>query len=82
MTDIKIMTDLLVIFAISIGIVFVFHKFRLPPIAGFLAAGALIGPHGLNLVSDLEQVKVMAEIGVVLLLFKIGIEFSDRKSVV
>ena len=76
MTDIRIMTDLLVIFAISIGIVFVFHKFRLPPIAGFLAAGALIGPHGLNLVSDLEQVKVMAEIGVVLLLFTIGIEFS------
>lgn len=76
MTDIKIMTDLLVIFSISIGIVFVFHKFRLPPIAGFLAAGALIGPHGLNLVSDLEQVKVMAEIGVVLLLFTIGIEFS------
>ncbi len=76
MTDIKIMTDLLVIFAISIGIVFVFHKFRLPPIVGFLAAGALIGPHGLNLVSDIEQVKVMAEIGVVLLLFTIGIEFS------
>jgi CPA2 family monovalent cation:H+ antiporter-2 len=75
-TDIKVMTDLLVIFAISIGIVFVFHKFRLPPIAGFLAAGALIGPHGLNLVSDIEQVKVMAEIGVVLLLFTIGIEFS------
>ncbi len=76
MTDIKIMTDLLVIFAISIGIVFVFHKFRLPPIVGFLVAGALIGPHGLNLVSDIEQVKVMAEIGVVLLLFTIGIEFS------
>ena len=42
MTDIKIMTDLLVIFGISIGVVFIFHKFRLPPIAGFLAAGALI----------------------------------------
>ncbi len=76
MTDVKILTDLLVIFGISIGVVFIFHKFRLPPIAGFLAAGALIGPHGLNLVSDLEQVKVMAEIGVVLLLFTIGVEFS------
>lgn len=76
MTDVKVLTDLLVIFAISIGIVFVFHKFRLPSIAGFLAAGALIGPHGLNLVSDLNQVKVMAEIGVVLLLFTIGVEFS------
>ena len=76
MADVKIMTDLLVIFGISIGVVFVFHKFRLPPIAGFLAAGALIGPSGLNLVSDIEQVKVMAEIGVVLLLFTIGVEFS------
>lgn len=76
MPDVRILTDLLVIFAISIGIVFVFHKFRLPPIAGFLAAGALIGPHGLNLVSDIEQVKVMAEMGVVLLLFTIGVEFS------
>jgi len=75
-TDLTIMTDLLVIFAISIVVVFVFHKFRLPPITGFLAAGALVGPHGLNLVSDIEQVKVMAEIGVVLLLFTIGIEFS------
>ena len=76
MADVKILTDLLVIFGISIGVVFLFHKFRLPPIAGFLAAGALIGPHGLNLVSDIEQVKVMAEIGVVLLLFTIGVEFS------
>lgn len=76
MTDVGILTDLLVIFAISIGIVFVFYQFRLPPIAGFLAAGALIGPHGLNLVSDIEQVKVLAEIGVVLLLFTIGVEFS------
>lgn len=71
-----IMTDLLVIFAVSIVVVFVFHAFRLPQIAGFLAAGALIGPHGLNLVSDIEQVKVLAQIGVVLLLFTIGIEFS------
>jgi len=76
LADVKILTDLLVIFGISIGVVFVFHKFRLPPIAGFLAAGALIGPSGLNLVSDIEQVKVMAEIGVVLLLFTIGVEFS------
>jgi len=75
-SDVRILTDLLVIFAISIGIVFIFHKFHLPSIAGFLAAGALIGPHGLNLVSDIEQVKVMAEIGVVLLLFTIGVEFS------
>lgn len=76
MTDHNVLSDLLVIFAISIAVVFVFHQFRLPSIAGFLSAGALIGPYGLNLVSDVQQVNVMAEIGVVLLLFTIGIEFS------
>jgi monovalent cation:H+ antiporter-2, CPA2 family len=71
-----VLSDLIVIFTISIAVVFIFHQFRLPSIAGFLVAGALVGPYGLNLVSDVEQVKVMAEIGVVLLLFTIGIEFS------
>jgi CPA2 family monovalent cation:H+ antiporter-2 len=75
-TDNKVLTDLLLIFSISIAVVFVFYQLRLPSIAGFLSAGALIGPYGLNLVSDLQQVNVMAEIGVVLLLFTIGIEFS------
>lgn len=76
MTTTHPLTDLLVIFAVSIIVVFVFHQLRLPSIAGFLAAGALLGPYGLNLISDVQQVKVMAEIGVVLLLFTIGIEFS------
>lgn len=76
MVDHKVLSDLLVIFVVSITAVFVFHQLRLPLIAGFLAAGALVGPHGLNLVSDLDQVHVMAEIGVVLLLFTIGVEFS------
>jgi len=75
-TDYRALSDLLMIFTVSITVVFVFHQLRLPSIAGFLAAGALIGPYGLNLVSDLNQVRVMAEIGVVLLLFTIGVEFS------
>ncbi len=76
MTDYGVLANLLVIFTVSIAVVFVFHKFRLPSIAGFLVAGALIGPHGLNLISDIGTVQVLAEIGVVLLLFTIGIEFS------
>lgn len=76
MTDYNVLGNLLVIFTVSIAVVFVFHQFRLPSIAGFLVAGALIGPHGLNLVSDIGTVQVLAEIGVVLLLFTIGIEFS------
>jgi monovalent cation:H+ antiporter-2, CPA2 family len=76
MNDYSILSNLLVIFAVSIAVVFVFHQFRLPSIAGFLVAGAMIGPHGFNLISDIETVQVLAEIGVVLLLFTIGIEFS------
>ena len=76
MTDYGVLANLLVIFMASIAVVFVFHQFRLPSIAGFLVAGALIGPYGLNLVSDISTVQVLAEIGIVLLLFTIGIEFS------
>ncbi len=76
MTDYGVLGNLLVIFSVSIAVVFVFHQFRLPSIAGFLVAGALIGPHGLNLISDVGTVQILAEIGVVLLLFTIGIEFS------
>jgi CPA2 family monovalent cation:H+ antiporter-2 len=43
---------------------------------GYLIAGVLIGPHGLKLISDVSAVKELAEIGVVLLLFVIGLEFS------
>jgi CPA2 family monovalent cation:H+ antiporter-2 len=76
MTDYGVLGNLLVIFSVSIAVVFLFHQFRLPSIAGFLVAGALIGPHGLNLISDVATVQILAEIGVVLLLFTIGIEFS------
>jgi monovalent cation:H+ antiporter-2, CPA2 family len=76
MTDYGVLGNLLVIFSVSIAVVFIFHQFRLPSIAGFLVAGALIGPHGFNLIGDIGTVQILAEIGVVLLLFTIGIEFS------
>src|SRR3954464_9473934 len=76
MTDYGVLGNLLIIFTVSIAVVFVFHQFRLPSIAGFLVAGALIGPHGFNLIYDIGTVQILAEIGVVLLLFTIGIEFS------
>ena len=77
MSDYAVLGDLLVIYAVSTAVVFLFHQFRLPSIAGFLVAGALIGPHGLHLIPDVSQVQVLAEIGIVLLLFTIGMEFSS-----
>jgi CPA2 family monovalent cation:H+ antiporter-2 len=51
-------------------------KLRLPTVVGLLVAGALLGPHGLGLVARAEAIETLAEIGVLLLLFTIGLEFS------
>ncbi|MCI0336262.1 MAG: cation:proton antiporter [Acidobacteria bacterium] len=61
------------------GIAYLCNRLNLVPIIGFLLAGVVIGPNGLGLVRDLELVNSAAEVGVVLLLFTIGIEFSLEK---
>ncbi len=76
MEDSSVLRDVIVIFTVSVGVVFLFQKLHLPSIAGFLVAGTLVGPYGLNLISDREQVQALAEVGVILLLFTIGLEFS------
>lgn len=76
MNETHVLGDILIIFSVSIGVVFLFQKLRLPSIAGFLVAGTVVGPYGLNLISDRDQIQVLAEIGVILLLFTIGLEFS------
>src|SRR5262245_16929303 len=68
--------ELFVIFALSIAVVFVFQKLRLPVLVGFLATGVIFGPHGVGLIRRSDDVEVLAEIGVILLLFTVGIEFS------
>ena len=60
-------------------IAYLSYRIGLVPIVGFLIAGVVIGPHGLSIVADLELVDAAAEIGVILLLFTIGIEFSLEK---
>jgi CPA2 family monovalent cation:H+ antiporter-2 len=52
----------------------IFKRLRLPTIAGFLVMGALVGPGGLSLVADPERVQTLAELGVVFLLFEVGLE--------
>lgn len=76
MPQIEFIRDLVIIFGLSVAVVLVFHRLRFPSIVGFLITGALIGPYGLNLIDNLERVEVLAEVGVALLLFTIGLEFS------
>jgi monovalent cation:H+ antiporter-2, CPA2 family len=76
MSDLPFLRQLIIVLAATIFIVFIFQKLRLPTIVGFLLAGVIIGPNGLQLITSLSQVETLAEIGVVLLLFSIGLEFS------
>ena len=71
--------EITILAAVSVGIAYLCYRLKLVPIAGFLIAGVIIGPNALGLVDDLELVNTLAEIGVILLLFTIGIEFSLDK---
>ena len=70
------LTDLLVTFGVGGLVVFALRPLKVPPLVGLLVAGAVVGPHGLRLVADPERVELLAEIGVVLLLFTVGLKFS------
>src|SRR5881398_1922377 len=72
----QLLRDLAIIFAGSLLVILVFHRLKLPALPGFIVAGVVLGPNALGLVSDVHQVESLAEVGVILLLFTIGIEFS------
>jgi CPA2 family monovalent cation:H+ antiporter-2 len=68
------LTDVIVILlAATIGVA-VAHRLRLGPIFGYLATGLIVGPAGLNLLSDVETAHAFAELGVAFLLFTVGLE--------
>lgn len=71
-----LLKDLIIILGTTLPISFVFNKLRLPTLIGYIFAGIIIGPYGVGLIKDSADVEVLAEIGVVLLLFTIGLEFS------
>lgn len=74
--DFPLLQDIVILLGFSVVVVFVLQKFRLPSILGFLITGVIIGPFGLSLIKNHEQVEVLSEIGVILLLFVIGMELT------
>lgn len=76
--SIQIIRDLVIIFGSSAVLVFILNRLRVPSIVGYLFAGLLLGPYGLGVVSDVTNVEFLAELGVILLLFNIGLELSIR----
>ena len=74
--EITILRELIILLAVSLPITFLFHKLRLPALVGFLITGIILGPYGAAVITETTVVERLAEIGVVLLLFTIGLEFS------
>jgi CPA2 family monovalent cation:H+ antiporter-2 len=81
MQEFDFLKSLEIIFIASAAVVFLLHKLKIPSLVGFLVAGVIIGPYGVGIVRDTHAVEMMAEIGVILLLFTVGIEFSMAKLV-
>lgn len=71
--------QILILLAVSVLVVALFRRFNLPTILGYLFVGMAVGPHGLGLIPDTEDVRLIAGFGVVFLLFTIGLEFSLPK---
>lgn len=76
MGHVPLLDELAIIAALAVVVTVVLSRLKLPTVAGLLAAGALLGPFGLGLVRSVHAIEVLAEVGVVLLLFTIGLEFS------
>ncbi len=79
MTETALLFELIVLLALTAAGLALFERLKLPSIAGFLVVGALAGPGVLGLVPDPERVRVLAEIGVVFLLFEIGLELPIER---
>ncbi|MBT0810897.1 cation:proton antiporter [Litoribacter ruber] len=74
--ELPLLSDIVVIFGLATLVILIFTRFKIPTIIGFLLTGAIAGPYGLSLVTASTAVEVLSEIGVILLLFVIGMEFS------
>ncbi len=71
-----LLPELVLTYAIALGLILVLARLRIPPIVSFIIAGAIAGPTGIGIVETQEDVNVLADLGIVLLLFTVGLEFS------
>jgi CPA2 family monovalent cation:H+ antiporter-2 len=74
-----VFANLLIILASSLVVIALFRRLQLPPVLGYLCVGLAVGPTALDWVNDSEELPDLAELGVVFLLFSLGLEFSLNK---
>jgi CPA2 family monovalent cation:H+ antiporter-2 len=79
MNPVEFLKTFAIILGTSTVIVYVLHKMKMPSVIGFLISGLVIGPFGIGLVRNIELIELFAQIGIILLLFILGIELSPTK---
>ncbi|HRJ74093.1 MAG TPA: cation:proton antiporter, partial [Terrimicrobiaceae bacterium] len=81
MHHISFLQDLAVVMCVAALATIVFRQFKQPVVLGYILAGLLIGPHTppFQLIADEGTIETLAELGVIFLMFSLGLEFSLRK---
>ena len=72
----ELLSDILIILALAVLMVALFRRLHLPAVVGYLLVGIIAGPHNLNLLPPSEATRFLAELGVIFLMFYVGLEFS------
>jgi len=73
-----LLTNILIIFAVALVVGMVFNRMKVPPLVAFILTGVIVGPYGFSIIQEQADVANLAEIGIILLLFTIGLEFSFK----
>ena len=79
MQEIQLLRDLVVVFGCAAPLVYLFYRFKQSPLVAFVVTGTVVGPYGLSLIHDVESVHTLATVGVMILLFSLGLEFSLKR---
>ena len=76
--ELGLIANILIVFAVALVVGMIFNRIRVPPLVAFILTGAIVGPYGFSIITGQDQVATLAELGIILLLFTIGLEFSFK----
>lgn len=80
MQDLSLLTPTVLLLSVGFLVILACRFMRISPIIGFLLAGLVLGPHGISLIEETKTTHLLAELGVVFLLFDIGLHFSTKSA--
>lgn len=77
-SPLEALTPAIILLAAGVAVILASRPLKASPIVGFLAGGVALGPHGFNLIQENETTALLAELGVVFLLFELGMQFTIK----